>query len=1063
MTRDFDVVSTALDAGLYIEASAGTGKTWSVAALVAREIARRDDLSIGDILITTFTRNAAAELRDRVRRRLVDTAAALANPPGADDDVLVASLRSDDAVETAARIARLQRASVEFDTAMISTIHSVCSRILALAGLASAASDDDVEKRIVAEKVNDFVVAEAVAGRVWESRRLAAAVHATLGAPDAEAWLDPSLDAEHRDRGEAARRAVTRIVDEVRRAMVLTPTFDDLVRRAGEVVSDDAHSEAQRAIGERFRLVLIDEAQDTDPAQWRVFRGIVAASGVAAMVVVGDPKQSIYRFRGADINAYQRNRREDLVSTLGVNRRSDTALIDALNHLLAGTSYGPGIDYRNVSAPSGAPNTALVSGPAPLEIVTMPDATNLSHMCAVAAARVVELLSSARYMDRHGTLLDLSPSDVCVLVGSNAAGRMIENRLRNLGVPAVSGGTGSVTDGETAADLRAILRACAQPSHPGRVRRAAATMFLGGSLLGPGILDDELLEDMSDKIHGLARALRRSGVPAFATELMSLATASGVMLASRRAERRMTDFRHLMELLDGSVGATEPHDVLEKLASLDALDPRADTVSRRVESDADAVTIMTIHAAKGLEFPFVVVADMVKAPSSRRQDAPIIATLPGREGRIIDVAWAHPAMGDAPEALHADRLAEEHEIARRFYVALTRARHHLSVLYAPHAKGSLFADLIAPGVLERPHPVLRVVTGVGTASPLPPSTDSMSRHVAPCAVQPRRTYRRTSFTGIVSEVEGANRLMGDFAVSGSGHDEDTGFIDPVDISEQRDRPVGANMPLAHVPAGADIGTVIHSIYEDIDTSAQSLRAEVERCVDRHATGPRLREWRKELIEGIEQSMLTGLGEFMGGACLADIAPSDRLAEVSFEMGLAHLNRGVTASAIGRVLRDMLPSDDPLYPYATELTGRAFDAVPLAGLVNGSIDALLRINVDNEPRLFITDYKSNRLGTDADPTHISAYAPHRLIDAMTAHHYPLQALIYGAAVHRFLRWRAPDRDADVTIGGVAYFFVRGMTADPSLVEDGIPYGVFQWRAPHGLWRALSDAMSGVSVP
>lgn len=1079
MSTSFDITSTDLTDGLYIEASAGTGKTWSIAALVAREIALRDDLAISQILVTTFTRNAAAELRDRVRRRLIDTASALAVAPGADDDALVVSLRHDDPAETATRIARLRRASVEFDTATISTIHSVCSRILAQAGLPGSAGEDDAEKRIVAEKVNDFVVAEAVAGRVWDPGRLAASVHAALSAPDAELWMSDACVDEHRVRAEAAMAAVSALVEDVRAAMELTPTFDDLVRRAAQVVSasDEAavHAEARRVIGERYRLVLVDEAQDTDPSQWDVFRGIVSASGVGAMIVVGDPKQSIYRFRGADIGAYTAGRRTDSLVTLGVNWRSDRDLVDALNHLLAGTTYGPSIDYQRVQArpaPVADSDTdgdaakegtgsALGPGLAPLEIVDMPGVTNARDMCAIAAARVVGILRTATFTDRHGNIRVPHPSEVCVLVGSNANGRMIENRLRRLGVPAVSGGTGSVIEGEVAADLRAVLRACAQPSNVGKVRRASATMFLGGSLLGSDVLADEALETASATIHALARSLRRSGVPAFAGELMRVATEKEAMLASDRAERRMTDFRHLMELIDTGVGGTEPDDVLETLVGFEGIDPRAELVARRVESDADAVVIMTIHGAKGLEFPFVVVADLWKPRSDDKRTHPVVVGLPGRKNRILDVGWAHPDGGDDPQALFADRLADEQEQARRFYVAVTRARHHLSILRALDDKKSRFADLVTHGAIENPAPTMRVVTGSRAAVAMNRPTTKVSRHLAEFGARVERTYRRTSFTGIVADAGRGGHGDRGFTAPGSGLDEEAGFFDLGAEVDPGERPIGADIPLALLPAGADVGTVIHSILEEINTSVPSLRTEIERCVDRHATGPRLRPWRDRLVDGLEKALTTGLGGFMGGVRLADIAPADRLAELSFEMGLAHLRAGVSVADVGRVLVDRLPDGDPLHDYARELSGPAFAGVPLAGLINGSIDAVLRIPVGGVPRLFITDYKSNRLGHDGDATHIAAYAPSRLTQAMVEHHYPLQALIYGVALHRFLRWRAPHLDSDDVIGGVAYFFLRGMTADPALAEDGVPYGVFQWRAPRGLWAALSDAMSGRS--
>jgi ATP-dependent exoDNAse (exonuclease V) beta subunit len=190
-----DLSSDEFPHGLVVEASAGTGKTYSVAAIVTLELARRDDLRIGDILITTFTRNAAAELRDRVRRRLAETVHMLRGTRPDDGDPVVERLRraagpTSDA-ELAARIRRLERALVEFDSATISTIHGVCARVLRAAGLeVGAISDGDEAGRIVAEVINDLVVGRAAADQRWNEDALAALVQAKLEDPFVEWWFD---------------------------------------------------------------------------------------------------------------------------------------------------------------------------------------------------------------------------------------------------------------------------------------------------------------------------------------------------------------------------------------------------------------------------------------------------------------------------------------------------------------------------------------------------------------------------------------------------------------------------------------------------------------------------------------------------------------------------------------------------------------------------------------------------------------------------------------------------------------------------------------------------------
>jgi exodeoxyribonuclease V beta subunit len=199
---------------------------------------------------------------------------------------------------------------------------------------------------------------------------------------------------------------------------------------------------------------------------------------------------------------------------------------------------------------------------------------------------------------------------------------------------------------------------------------------------------------------------------------------------------------------------------------------------------------------------------------------------------------------------------------------------------------------------------------------------------------------------------------------------------------------------------------------------------------------------------------------------ADFGPADRLAEMNFEMGLAVLDRDVRARDVGRVLRQFLAPGDRLADYADTLAGRAFD-VPLAGLINGSIDAVLRVpgTAADHPRLLIADYKTNRLHRRGDPQPLAAYAPAGLDAAMAHHHYPLQALVYGTAVWRMLRWRLgrrhpADWDPGECIAGIVYGFIRGMQGPGTPVAaDGRRYGVFTWQPPAGIWRRLSDLFAG----
>ena len=547
------------------------------------------------------------------------------------------------------------------------------------------------------------------------------------------------------------------------------------------------------------------------------------------------------------------------------------------------------------------------------------------------------------------------------------------------------------------------------------------------------------------------------------------------MLRSERAERRLTDLRHLVELIHQETEGKgiEASTALQTIADLESLDATAELVSRRIESDVDAVKILTVHAAKGLEFPIVVVADLWKdktlgdtksktADERSTKKPPVFlspqANAAGKKHRCIDVAWVEAGI-PTPSARLASEDEALDETKRQFYVAVTRAKHHLSILLPSNQEGCVAYMCIDTGAIGQKDSLIPVVPIPAKVSPtIPTRVVPVSTHSFDGSTT--QTYRRTSFSGI-SELAAGRTQSVLHAAPGSGLDEQPDFFGGHVHSAAADVAVGATMPLARVPKGTYIGTVIHEIFEHFDTATPSIVNEMTRLVDIHASGPSLLSSRKDLIDGLVLAAQTPLGPLMGGASLATIPSRDRLPELSFEMGLAHLSKHVRVKQIGDVLLEMLPSNDPLFHYAQLLSSEQFD-IPLAGLINGSIDAVLRVkNADGVEKLFITDYKSNRLDTEDDAQLIDAYHPSRLVHSMEHHHYPLQAILYGVAVHRFLRWKAPAVSSDDAIGGVAYFFLRGMVNDPTFVDDqGCPYGVFQWTAPAGLWARLSNVMAGV---
>jgi len=1081
----FDLTEYPLPWGTIVEASAGTGKTYSVAAYVTHALAVDESMRIGNILVTTYTRNAAAELRDRIRGRLVMTAKLLRSKPAEGHDRLDEKLLAADAGLRLRMARRLERGVAEFDTATIGTIHSICARVLRMAGIEpGAAGDEDLLERTVIEAVNDAVVAEAAAGRGWDERRLAELVAAALRDPFIVPWFDPASHApEEQERLARAVAIVAECVAGVQAAMRPTPSFDDLLRLAWEEVRRPERTGLVAELRRRFRLAIVDEAQDTSRLQWEFFHELfpgpppgqsAAGDDGRRLVAVGDPKQAIYGFRGADITAYLRfaggegdgrPRR-----SLATNFRSDGPLLASLNEAMEGASFGPGIGYQPVAAAEHRGESRLVGMPA-VEFIGLGG----SRATDAAVRKVFELLDRGRFTAGGDTALPIRPRDICVLVRVNTTGKRIEERLARVGIPAVSTGTASVMEGQVADDLRVLFEAMERPGSGSRVRRAAATVFFGHLLTDVGRLGEAAEQAVQERIAELHGILRDQGIAAVKAAVMADVPMAARLAAGSDGERHVVDLAHLVELLHDSSrgGGCDPRTMLEQMAELARRDEKSDLVSRRVESDEDAVRIMSVHVAKGLEFPCVIVVDDWKEKRNAPRGPAVFYA--GAERRL-DVAYALTGAASAPAAA-AVLAADNEELRRLLYVALTRPRHHLCVIRRTDGE-----DGVMTAVVANPPPARDAAELPRLPSRWRPAADASPIVEPAVALLPsgiRQTYRRTSFSGLVAAA--ARTSSRDHAVPGRGHDEAA----PAAVESGAGEPLAsgppeavtaalAAFPIPDLPAGTAFGSAVHEIFERLefkpDDDAAARAASVDRVVREVATSPILRPHREPLVGMVAAAIETPFGGPAGAAFrdlrFADFTGADRLAELDFEMGLASLAADVRASDVGRLLAASLPPGDPLADYARSLSGPAFD-IPLAGLITGSIDAVLRLpgRAADDPLLVIADYKTNRLHRRNDPVPLAAYAPSRLVAAMHEHHYPLQALVYGTAVYRLLRWRLgpvkPEGwDPGGCIAGIVYGFTRGMHGPRTpLDESGHRYGVFAWVPPAALWRRLSDLFAG----
>ncbi|MGQ0630867.1 MAG: UvrD-helicase domain-containing protein [Sporichthyaceae bacterium] len=1111
----FDLLGPLPTGTTLLEASAGTGKTYTIAALVTRYVAE-GVADLGDLLVITFGRNATRELRERVRERLTATRDALTDPATArvGGDPLLVHLATGDPASVARRQERLAAASADFDAATIVTTHAFCQIVLRGLG-AGAAADPDTTliediRTVVADVATDFYLRKyhRETGRPDFDPALARII-AGDAAGDRHAALVPRGDVRV-SYAEAVRTEVGNRLDAAR-AM----GFDDLLTRLRDALRDPAAGPALAArLRSRYRVVLVDEFQDTDPAQWDILRS--AFVGHAAVVLIGDPKQAIYAFRGGDVHSYLRAAGDaDAAATLPRNYRSDAQVLRGLAALLGGVELG---DHRIVVGPvaAGHPEPLLErpAGQAAVRLRVVGSAGlpagkgGVPYAAGVRAsivddlaAQIVEVLTDGSTLrSRPGApARPVEPGDIAVLVSTGREGDLVRDRLTQAGVPTVLRTHESVFATPAAGEWLALLEAVESPSRSPVVRRLAVSAFIGldahALVTGGEAVHDTLVE----QLRRWARVLADHGPAGLFARIDAERGTCARLLAVAGGERVVTDLRHIADVLhaatiaEGLTAGTTLAWLRRRIA--EAADNPGAERSRRLDSDAAAVQIVTIHSSKGLEFGLVYLPFAWSRPGWKVQTALFHDPVTGVRSRHL----GGPGWDDALAAHVGEQAGED---LRLLYVAATRARSALTLWWARSTltrTGALHRVLFAPRGAPPPAEVpvpddasalahLRELTAsaggalavesISAAGPARWTPPPRSAGVPVAAVFDRTVdaeWRRTSYSSLTAAAHELGPIAASEPEAPGTIDEGDPAPDAVDPgpTDPDDGPVSATEPAAtmslfdELPAGAAFGTLVHEILELVDPAAADLPGAVAAAAAsalHHTALPGTDPDR--LVAAVLAALRAPLGPLADGRALTGFAPSDRRCELEFELPLAggdRPGRRVHLGELGALLTTHLDLEDPVRPYAERLLSPELASQPLRGYLTGSIDAVLRLRSGTaEPdRYLVVDYKTNRLhpaGT-ADSAWAAEYRAPRLGHHMRAGDYPLQALLYLVALHRYLTWRQIDYDPARQLGGALYLFLRGMATQGGPPDRSLP-GVFAWRPPAELVIATSDLLAGL---
>ncbi len=1068
----FDALDVSLDPGItLVEASAGTGKTFAITRLLLRLLLERKVEGLSRILVVTFTEKATQELVTRVRRTLREAEQVWsASPPARTDrngDLFALKARHPEGESVIADAMR------SLDDLAVFTIHGFCQRVL---------SESALESRIPFRTtfIEDDTEPFGRASRDWARKRLIigreapvdAALMAGHGKPF-EKWVGSLVipfrrheatwiarDPASREQGLLAHfTSVVHESFEQEKARRHLRGFDDLLRTVKKVLDEEGSDGAlARRIRSRFGAALIDEFQDTDRTQYPIFSTAFAGR---PLFVIGDPKQSIYRFRGADIRAYLRAATDATRRfTLLQNFRSSADYVSAVERLFTRMPdpfrvNEDEIDFPRVTAATTpvAPGTMASDGRAAMEWWWLDGSLGSKTRKFVSKKTALQLVFDeiageiVRLRERHVPF-----GRIAVLVRWNRTARDLKRVLDAVQIPAVIGGDEDVLKSEEADELVRLATAIANPGDDWAVRSALATRLWGGDAAevaatmqadGAGAW-----QAIGERLLSAREAWRTRGFAVALGELLAERDTAARLLAMPGGERRLTNVRHVIELLhdEWAEAAVAPEGFAAWMAREVTVSNTPGRRELRLETDSAAVQLLTIHKAKGLEFDVVFCPELWdRMPAKEVAFKVVPASVMEGDDAVLDLGSP-----DHAARLLATNAETDQEDLRIAYVALTRAIHRCYVAFgeigepadknlhiagsAESALGWLLRDETT-GTINRS--LLRALVDGSGGTMAMRDLGGPARHpelAAPAAsdvsAQPRElqlargqltSWQVTSFTGLVADTH---------------TEEGRDVADPLlRIAEPLERRVVTGFRA--FPAGRLGGIALHDVFESLDFARAGeprTREMVQRTLGRHgilddvATAGQRVDDVMEMLQRTCRAPVPG-----GGFTLAQIAWEAAVREWRFDLSVA------TASV--RRIAEALQAHGSAHARAYVPTLRALRDSALGGYLNGVVD----LAFEHEGRWWVMDWKSNHLG-DADDD----YHPDALSHAMMQAHYTLQYHLYCLALHRHLQLRAPGYDPARHWGGVAYVFLRGVDGSSDL-------GWFRDAPSPALLRALDAAL------
>lgn len=1154
MSRPLNVFGIPLEGLSLVEASAGTGKTYSITSLYVRTILEKQLLP-AQILVLTYTEAATTELKSRLRTRLRDAWECLANGDSGKDPFLRELLQQNYTQGGE----WLRKAIDHFDEAAVFTIHGFCNRLLNERSIDfNVIPDFEVlgdEKELLQECVDEcwrqFIRSAARSDydeMIYEFltdagmqpddllghvREILARPYATI-LPDEQgqeklhkdleelknkfseikyywkeekdaleelfrgdklnrnkyrknkeeedwqalnSWLEKELPpVNHFERlvqfglkmSESAtkgneipvlniNRAIDGYLTLAERLQRITPIFiswiaekasvlleerkqqlnalsyDDFLTKTDQALKNDPDGRLRKELAEKYPVALVDEFQDTDPVQYSIFRRIYAGRAGTALFMIGDPKQAIYGFRGADIHTYFRARREvqeNQIYTLGENYRSGEAVIASVNDWFSAGRH-PFImkepEFVPVRFPEQAdPKAKLHTGSteaAAMQLITMSaEEEDEASTKADYTRWVIQSVCNEVQQLLNGDCLigdrPVEEQDIAILVRKTRQGEDIQQELRARGIKSVLKSKSGVFESREAGELYRFLKAVMDLSDEGGIKAALCTEIAGYTAadLTELMEDEQRWTSVYREFQQFRTIWDEDGVEAVIAAVLHHFNTRKRWAEGPAAERRVTNITHLTELLASAEQSRKIREknllkwLFRKINDPDG-QSRSEEEELRLESDDKLIQISTIHAAKGLEYP-VVFNPFLWDPENKPDKSEVLRFYRKRNlimdyniGRETDERSRH-------KLLHMEENLSES--VRLTYVALTRASVANFIHLVPYKNIELSAVIAAAeGAAPTQDRIKAAVDKSKTEYPFSMDeflekasgfrntevrNQQQPETLAGSFGKDEPDYRFKALAFNRSDLDRYPALLSFSSLSRNLHGQSNGTeedhdYDELDYYTHRAERDAADKTRFTFPKGAKAGTLLHNLFEDISfRHPDNLEEQIDLHLQQAGFEP---EWKPMLKEWVLDSLDHELRE---GIILGDIEDGDMLKEMEFHFPV---NEG-RMNDIWNLVRKDAP---------------AGTSMPLpGGFMKGFIDLIFR----SGNRYYILDYKSNFLGDDPED-----YRETYLNESIKQAGYDLQYHIYSLALHRYLKAVVPDYSYERHFGGVFYLYLRGV--------------------------------------